>query len=216
MSVERALTWFLRAYVGVIFVFVFTPIVFQLVFSFNSRRFPTVPLGELHDALVRDHPRRPGGLAGGSHSASSSRPAPRLLSTIAGLLHGVYRLPLTGSGSRARIWRSSCCRPRIPLDHHGAGHAGLVFAAGASGTSGRHHRRAYGSDRALRHGDHPAAPATDGREPGGRGVEPWRLGMAAMRQRGDAVLQARRSSRPVPVRSRLVSMSFIVPGSCRV
>lgn len=45
MSLERSLTWFLRAWVGVLFVFVFTPIVFSLVFSFNSQRFPTIPLG---------------------------------------------------------------------------------------------------------------------------------------------------------------------------
>ena len=36
MSLDRSLTWFLRAWVGVVFVFVFTPIVFLLVFSFNS------------------------------------------------------------------------------------------------------------------------------------------------------------------------------------
>ena len=46
MSIDRALTWFLRAYVGVIFMFVFTPIAFSLIFSFNSQRFPTIPLGE--------------------------------------------------------------------------------------------------------------------------------------------------------------------------
>lgn len=46
MSLERALTWFLRAWVGVVFAFVFTPIIFSLIFSFNSQRFPTIPLGE--------------------------------------------------------------------------------------------------------------------------------------------------------------------------
>lgn len=35
-----------RLYVGAIFVFVFAPILTSMVFSFNSDRFPTVPLGE--------------------------------------------------------------------------------------------------------------------------------------------------------------------------
>lgn len=42
----RALNIILGLYVGFIFVFVFAPIAFSLVFSFNSQRFPTVPLGE--------------------------------------------------------------------------------------------------------------------------------------------------------------------------
>ncbi|MEM7377022.1 MAG: ABC transporter permease [Pseudomonadota bacterium] len=36
----------LAAYVLAVFAFVFAPIVFSLVFSFNSQRFPTIPLGE--------------------------------------------------------------------------------------------------------------------------------------------------------------------------
>ena len=36
----------LGLYVALIFTFVFAPIVFSLVFSFNSQRFPTIPLGE--------------------------------------------------------------------------------------------------------------------------------------------------------------------------
>ena len=35
----------LGLYVALIFTFVFAPIVFSLVFSFNSQRFPTIPLG---------------------------------------------------------------------------------------------------------------------------------------------------------------------------
>ena len=46
MTFDRVLTWFLRAYVGVVFIFVFIPIIFSMVFSFNSQRFPTIPLGE--------------------------------------------------------------------------------------------------------------------------------------------------------------------------
>lgn len=46
MSSERAIAWFLRAYVGLVFCFVFAPIVSSFVFSFNSDRFPTIPLGE--------------------------------------------------------------------------------------------------------------------------------------------------------------------------
>ncbi len=42
----RGLNIILAIYVGVIFTFVFAPILFSLVFSFNSQRFPTIPLGE--------------------------------------------------------------------------------------------------------------------------------------------------------------------------
>lgn len=42
----RGLNIVLAAYVGLIFVFVFAPIFFSLIFSFNSQRFPTIPLGE--------------------------------------------------------------------------------------------------------------------------------------------------------------------------
>ena len=46
MTLARGLTWFLRAYVGAVLVFVFTPILFSIIFSFNSQRFPTIPLGD--------------------------------------------------------------------------------------------------------------------------------------------------------------------------
>lgn len=46
MTVGRATVWFLRGYVLLVFAFVFAPIVASFVFSFNSDRFPTIPLGE--------------------------------------------------------------------------------------------------------------------------------------------------------------------------
>ncbi len=42
----RGLNFALGLYVGLIFAFVFAPIIFSLIFSFNSQRFPTIPLGE--------------------------------------------------------------------------------------------------------------------------------------------------------------------------
>ncbi len=45
MMNERAIRLFLRLYVGCIFVFVFAPIIASMIFSFNSDRFPTIPLG---------------------------------------------------------------------------------------------------------------------------------------------------------------------------
>jgi len=42
---DRLLTWSLRIWLGVIFVFIFAPIVMSVIFSFNSDRFPTIPLG---------------------------------------------------------------------------------------------------------------------------------------------------------------------------
>ena len=46
MTRDRTITIVLAIYVGLIFVFVFAPIIFSLIFSFNSQRFPTIPLGE--------------------------------------------------------------------------------------------------------------------------------------------------------------------------
>ena len=37
--------WLLRFYTGAVFVFIFAPIAASFVFSFNSDRFPTIPLG---------------------------------------------------------------------------------------------------------------------------------------------------------------------------
>ncbi len=46
MNENRASNIVLAVYVGFIFLFIFSPIFFSLVFSFNSQRFPTIPLGE--------------------------------------------------------------------------------------------------------------------------------------------------------------------------
>ncbi len=45
MKPGRSLNFLLRSYLFLIFVFIFTPIGFSVVFSFNSQRFPTIPLG---------------------------------------------------------------------------------------------------------------------------------------------------------------------------
>ena len=45
MSADRVIRWSLLAYLGVVFVFVFSPIITSIIFSFNSDRFPTIPLG---------------------------------------------------------------------------------------------------------------------------------------------------------------------------
>lgn len=42
---DRAISFFLRTYLALVFVFVFAPIAANVVFSFNSLRFPTIPLG---------------------------------------------------------------------------------------------------------------------------------------------------------------------------
>lgn len=46
MNGGRGLNIALAVYVGLVFLFIFSPIFFSLVFSFNSQRFPTIPLGE--------------------------------------------------------------------------------------------------------------------------------------------------------------------------
>jgi len=43
---ERVGIWALKIYVVAVFVFVFAPVVMSMIFSFNSDRFPTIPLGE--------------------------------------------------------------------------------------------------------------------------------------------------------------------------
>lgn len=43
---SRAVDWALRAYVVLAYAFVFAPIAASFVFSFNSDRFPSIPLGE--------------------------------------------------------------------------------------------------------------------------------------------------------------------------
>ena len=45
MNGDRAIALFLRIYVCVAFCFVFAPIIASFIFSFNSDRFPTIPLG---------------------------------------------------------------------------------------------------------------------------------------------------------------------------
>jgi spermidine/putrescine transport system permease protein len=44
MKESNTLKWFLWIYIGLIFVFIFSPIIFSMIFSFNSARFPTIPL----------------------------------------------------------------------------------------------------------------------------------------------------------------------------
>ena len=45
MKSKRTLNFTLSVYVLLIFLFVFAPIFFSVIFSFNSQRFPTIPLG---------------------------------------------------------------------------------------------------------------------------------------------------------------------------
>lgn len=43
---ERLILWGQRSYLVLVFVFVFAPIITSIIFSFNSDRFPSLPLGE--------------------------------------------------------------------------------------------------------------------------------------------------------------------------
>lgn len=45
MNSDATARWFLRLYLVCIFIFIFTPIFTSMIFSFNSDRFPTIPLG---------------------------------------------------------------------------------------------------------------------------------------------------------------------------
>jgi spermidine/putrescine transport system permease protein len=50
MKTDRFLLWGLALYTALVFLFVFAPIAASLVFSFNSDRFPTIPLGSFTTA----------------------------------------------------------------------------------------------------------------------------------------------------------------------
>lgn len=58
MKQSRSLNLILGCYVVLIFSFVFAPIIFSLIFSFNSQRFPTIPLGnfstEWYEKILND------------------------------------------------------------------------------------------------------------------------------------------------------------------
>ena len=45
MNRDRMLKWFLYGYLALVLIFIFAPIIFSIIFSFNSDRFPTIPLG---------------------------------------------------------------------------------------------------------------------------------------------------------------------------
>lgn len=58
MSTRRPVDLFLRLYIVVVFAFIFAPILASFVFSFNSDRFPTIPLGSFtfkwYQTIFRD------------------------------------------------------------------------------------------------------------------------------------------------------------------
>ena len=58
MTTDRTIAIFLRLYICAVFIFVFAPIIASFIFSFNSDRFPTVPLGHFtlhwYDAVYSD------------------------------------------------------------------------------------------------------------------------------------------------------------------
>jgi spermidine/putrescine transport system permease protein len=108
MKLERGLTWFLRAWVGVVFVFVFTPIIFSLIFSFNSQRFPTIPLGEFstqwYETILADRDVWQAAWTSIVVAVSTS-----VLATFLGFCtaYSDYRYNFRFKG---RTSRSSCCR----------------------------------------------------------------------------------------------------------
>ena len=58
MTIDRAVRWLLRCYLALLFFFVFAPILASVIFSFNSQRFPTIPLGSFslqwYEAILGD------------------------------------------------------------------------------------------------------------------------------------------------------------------
>ncbi len=58
MNKDGLISFLLKAYLLVLFLFVFTPIIASVIFSFNSDRFPTIPLGsfslEWYQLIIND------------------------------------------------------------------------------------------------------------------------------------------------------------------
>jgi len=58
LNKDRAISFFLKAYLLVLFLFVFAPIIASVIFSFNSDRFPTIPLGSFtfhwYELIIND------------------------------------------------------------------------------------------------------------------------------------------------------------------
>ena len=58
MTQDRRLQFFLYSYLALVLVFIFAPIIFSVIFSFNSDRFPTIPLGKFtlkwYESVLKD------------------------------------------------------------------------------------------------------------------------------------------------------------------
>ncbi len=157
---ERALSWFLRGYAGVVFAFVFTPIVFSLVFSFNSQRFPTIPLGEFstqwYELIIADADVWQAAVTSIVVAVCTS-----LLATLLGFCTAYsdfrynfrFKRCLPGADPAAAVHSA---------DHHGAGHAGMVFKDRGIGRSMVHHCGPHCADRSICHGNHPFETEPDG------------------------------------------------------
>lgn len=59
MTADRTVKWALYAYIALAFAFIFTPILASFVFSFNSDRFPSLPLGSFSLKWYRTIVSRP-------------------------------------------------------------------------------------------------------------------------------------------------------------
>ena len=45
MNRDKGIIWVLRVYIAIVILFIFAPIIASFIFSFNSDRFPSIPLG---------------------------------------------------------------------------------------------------------------------------------------------------------------------------
>jgi len=128
---DRAIALFLRLYVCVVFCFVFAPIAASFVFSFNSDRFPTVPLGRFtlhwyqtvyHDPDVRDALR----------VSVTSALMVSVLSTFLGFCAAYtdYRYRFLGQGAYLAL---ALLPPTIPLVIMGLAMLAWLSHAGLSG-----------------------------------------------------------------------------------
>ena len=97
------LSWLLRGYTLLLFVFVFAPIFFSVVFSFNSARFPTIPLESFTLHWYQTIWADPDVWTAVGNSVVVSL-CTSVIATILGFVRRIPTIALT-SASKVLIWR---------------------------------------------------------------------------------------------------------------
>jgi hypothetical protein len=172
MTDNRPLRWLLYGYLALVLSFIFAPILFSVIFSFNSDRFPTIPLGSFTLKWYRTVWNDPDVWEAGAHQPDGlsvdgdDRHRARAFATAYTDYRYSFRLKPVYLGL-------VLLPPTIPLIIMALAMLAWFAKLGISGTGDVDHHRAQRPDGALRDGDHPPATEPDGSEPGIRRMESW-------------------------------------------